>query len=180
MLLGWADRRASAGDPLWSSRWGIYRQGGGYGADAVAPITQDTGIDSVIREIRGYVGTFCIGASGATFPWSMGSAYRYLTGRSYVGIQTHWNSLGIHEGWIKDWAAQSIQGRGVPAIIGTGWLSHYPMAYGYAWERRIVRTCAIWCWDTVQYCDWFYVNQGWGGYGNEWIAASTWFAGSIF
>jgi hypothetical protein len=44
----------------------------------------------------------------------------------------------------------------------------------------VVRTCVIWCWDEVVYDRWFYVNQGWGGSGNEWIQASTWFAGSIF
>jgi len=25
----------------------------------------------------------------------------------------------------------------------------------------------------------FYVNQGWGGSGNGWVSAGTWFAGKI-
>jgi hypothetical protein len=95
------------------------------------------------------------------------------------GARDPWNSVGIAEGGLKDWAANSIRSRATPAIIGTGWLSHYPVAYGYAIESRIVRTCVIFCWDSVTYQEWFYVNQGWGGYGNQWVAASTWFAGSV-
>ena len=26
----------------------------------------------------------------------------------------------------------------------------------------------------------FYLNQGWGGSGNEWITASTWYSGEIY
>jgi hypothetical protein len=65
-------------------------------------------------------------------------------------------------------------------VIGTGWLSHYPMAIGYAYQERIVRYCFIFCWNDTVYDRWFYVNQGWGGAGNEWVSASTWFAGEIF
>jgi hypothetical protein len=27
---------------------------------------------------------------------------------------------------------------------------------------------------------WFYVNQGWGGGGNDWVEAGTWLAASIY
>jgi hypothetical protein len=94
-------------------------------------------------------------------------------------MQTHWNSVGIHEGWLADWAANQMY-RSTPAVIGSGWLNHYPVAYGYAWQRRVIRKCFIWCWDEVVYDRCFYVNQGWGGSGNEWVSASTWFAGSLF
>jgi hypothetical protein len=180
MLFCWADRQAALGNAYWAPRWGLYRQNGGWGADVMAPISQDEGVNNVIRELNGHVGTFCMFGSGATYPWSMGEAWRYLSGRSGAWIQTHWNSFGAHEDWLRDWAANSIIYRSTPAIIGTGWLSHYPMAYGYAWQQRVVRTCFIWCWDEVVYDRWFYVNQGWGGWGNEWVAASTWFAGSVF
>ncbi len=180
MLFCWGDRQAALGNPYWAPRWGLYRQNGGYGADVMAPIYQDGGVNSIIREINGYVGTFCWSGSGATVPWSMGEARRYLSGRTGTSLQTHWNSVGIHEDGLRDWAANSIIYRATPAIIGTGWLSHYPMAYGYAWQRRVIRRCLIWCWDDVVYDRCFYVNQGWGGSGNEWVTASTWFAGSIF
>jgi len=51
------------------------------------------------------------------------------------------------------------------------------LAYGYAWSRRP----AAW----YEPGDWvydirFYVNNGWGGSGNGWVPASTWFAGEIY
>lgn len=181
MLFGWGDHQAGTGNAYWAPRIGLYRQNGGYGADVVAPLYMDEGVKNIIREIHNYVGTFCLFGSGATFPWDMGSAWHYFTGRTGTGLQTHWNSLGIHEDGLRDWAANQIIYRQTPAIIGTGWLSHYPMAYGYAWQRRTVRNCfLLWCWDDTVYDRCFYVNQGWGGSGNGWVSAGTWFAGSIF
>jgi hypothetical protein len=181
MLFGWADRQAAVGNPYWAPRWGIYRSSGGYGGDAVAPLWQDEGVNNMIRELNEQVGTFCSSGSGATFPWNMHGASQYLSGRTGAWIQTNWNSVGAHEDRLRDWAADQIIHRATPSIIGTGWLNHYPVAYGYAWEDRIIRTCTLWwCWDEVVYDRWFYVNQGWGGYGNEWISASTWFAGSLY
>ena len=72
-------------------------------------------------------------------------------------------------------ARDSIIDYGTPAIIGTGWLNHYPLAYGYAWRSR--QRCFIGCW--TEYSRWFYVNQGWGGSNDGWVSASTWFAGRI-
>jgi len=42
-----------------------------------------------------------------------------------------------------------------------------------------VRKCVDFCWNETVYDRFFYVNQGWGGAGNDWVAASTWFAGEI-
>jgi len=181
MLFGWADEQAAASNPYWAPRWGIYRVNGGYGPDAVAPTTRDIGIENVIREIHNDVGTVCLFGNGATFPWRMVDAWRYLSGRTGTSLQAHWNSLGIHEDGLRDWALSSIRDRGTPAVIGTGWLSHYPLAFGYAPQKRTVRQCFIWCWDEVVYDRWFYVNEGWGGGSSgDWVEASTWYAGSIF
>jgi hypothetical protein len=181
MLFGWADRQAAFGNPYWSPRWGLYRVNGGRGADAVAPTVQNAGIQNVIVEVHNDVGTFCIAGSGATLPGSMPGAWQYLSGRTGTTLQAHWNGLGIHEDGLRDWAVDSIRYRATPAIIGTGWLSHYPMAYGYAWQQRTIRHCIYWCWDEVVYDRWFYVNQGWGSaHLGEWVEAGTWFAGSIF
>ena len=181
ILFCWADRQAAVGNSYWSGRWGIYRQDGGYGGDVVAPIQQDNGVKNVIRELHNHVGTFCSFGQGATFPWSMAEAWRYLSGRTGAWMSANWNSVGVAEAWLRDWAVAAIRNRGVPAVIGTGWLSHYPVAFGYAWQQRIVRKCFIWCWDEVVYDRWFYVNQGWGPYHpHEWVAADTWFAGSVY
>lgn len=180
ILFLWGDRQAETGNAYWAPRWGLYRQNGGTGANAVSPTTQTAGVESVIEEIADDIGTFCSFGQGATFPWEMSDAANYFSGRTGTTLSTHYNSLGIHEGRLRDYAVASIRDRDTPAIIGTGWLSHYPVAYGYAWQSRIVRKCFIFCWNETVYDRWFYVNQGWGGWGNDWVPADTWFAGEIY
>lgn len=180
MLFGWGDYQAAVGNPSWWHRTGLYRQNGGYGADAVAPTYMDTGVRNMTWEIRNRIGTFCISGSGATFPWDMGQASGYLVNRTGASLSTHYNVVGIHEARLRDKARDSIVNRKVPAIIGTGWLQHYPLAYGYRWRSRTVRKCFIFCWNETEYQREFYVNQGWGGGGNGWVSAGTWFAGQLY
>lgn len=181
MLFGWGDYQAALGRPGWVNRFGLYRQGGGYGADAVAPQYMDTGVRNMTWELRNWVGTFCVlGGNGATYPWNMANASHYLAGRAGAGLITWYNTLGIHMDWLRVLASDSIVNRHVPAIIGTGWLSHYPLAYGYRWRSRTVRHCFIWCWNDTEYEREFYVNQGWGGSSNGWVGAGTWFAGQLY
>jgi hypothetical protein len=181
MMFLWADHQAGSGNPYWAPRTGLYLQNGGRGADAIAPLYQDTGVDNVIQEIHNDVGTFCIFGSGATFPWNMGGAWNYLNGRTGTRFQCDWDSLGIDEDGLRDKAISSIRDRHTPAVIGIGWLSHYPLAFGYAWQQRTVQHCFIWCWNDTVTDQCFYVNEGWGGGGaGDWVDASTWFAGQIF
>jgi hypothetical protein len=133
-----------------------------------------------IRELNNEVHTFCLFGSGATTPWDMPDAVAYLNGRSGATLQCTWNSFGICEHRLRNAAIASIVNRHTPVVIGTGWLSHYPLAFGYATQQRTVRHCFIWCWtdEVTDRC--FYVNEGWGGGGaGDWIEASTWFAGQI-
>jgi hypothetical protein len=180
MLFGWADRQAESGNSYWAGRTGLYRPNGGRSGSAMAPLTQDAGVETMIREIHDDVGTFCVDGQGATYPWSMDGASDYLSGRTGATLKTSYNSVGIHETRLRDIARDQIKVHQTPAVIGTGWLQHYPLAIGYAYQERIVRKCAIFCWDEVVYDRSFYVNQGWGGSGNEWITASTWFAGELY
>lgn len=182
ILFGWADRQAAGGNAYWAPRWGIYRQNGGYGADAVAPLARDAGVDSMIDEFHNDCGTWCAFGQGATNPWSMGDAWHYLSGRTGTRLEAHYNAVGIHEDSLRDWAISSIRDRATPAVIGTGWLSHYPVAFGYAWQQRVIRHSFLWwSWTETVTDRCFYVNEGWGGGGaGDWIDASTWFAGSIF
>ena len=108
ILFAWGDRQAASGNSYWAGRNGLYRENGGRGADVVAPINQDGGVNNMIGELNGQVGTFCAFGSGATTPWDMPGAWQYLNGRSYTRLDTHWNSLGIHETRLANYAANSI------------------------------------------------------------------------
>lgn len=182
MLFGWADYQAANGNAYWAPRWGIYRENGGRGTNVVAPLAQDAGVNNMITELHNDVHTFCSFGEGATCPWDMSGASSYLSGRTGTTCRTDYDSVGICEDGIRDRVIDSIVNRHTPAIIGTGWLSHYPLAFGYAWQNRIVHhSFAFWSWDEQVTDRSFYVNEGWGGGGaGDWVDASTWFAGQIF
>lgn len=182
MLLSWVDRQAAKPGSYWSDRWGIYRQNGGKGADAVAPFDMTSGVRSMMWEIRNGIGTFCAFGNGATAPWDMGGAYQYLQGRSAAFLTTSYDSFGFTQGDLRDRARRSIQQYNTPAVIGTGWLSHYPLAFGYSFRSRVVQKCFFGCWQETEYQRRFLVNQGWAGSSDNiaWAPADTWFAGRIW
>ncbi len=184
MLFGWADHQAWNGNNYWKPRWGLYRKNGGaYPApDADAPSTQTQGINNITLEIRQDINSFCWYDRSGTYPWNMDDAEDYFKNRTGTKLETDYSTFGITWSGLRDDAISSIRDRKTPAIIGTGWFTHYPLAYGYAWRSRVVsKWCFFnWCIEDVEYNRSFYVNQGWGGYKNGWISASTWFVGEIF
>jgi hypothetical protein len=181
MLFCWGDYQASHGNSYWAGRTGLYRKDGGRGADAVAPLTQDIGVMNVIKEIHGQVKTFAILGQGATCPWDMQNANQYLAGRTNTTLSCAYNPAGFAQDGIRNRAIASIRDRDTPAVIGIGWLNHYPLAFGYS-----RRTRTIWYGiphyslkDTIVDRR-FHVNQGHGAGGDsEAIDAETWFSGEI-
>ncbi len=190
MLFGWADHQAWIGNTYWAPRNGLYlKDGGKYPApDADAPRNQSTGIESITKEIKGYIGSICWAGWGGpqtfTLPWEMDEAYKYFSGRTGTTLKADYSSVGIAWDSIRVKARDSIWDRETPAVIGTGWLSHYPLAYGYAWRSRTVCKAYFlfgYCmWETTEYSRWFYVNQGWKTGRYDWVPASTWFSGEIY
>ncbi|MCX6043637.1 MAG: hypothetical protein NT075_00880 [Chloroflexi bacterium] len=183
MLFGWADYRASIPGSGWNGRFGIYRQNGGYGADAVAPKTMNTdvGIKNVMMETARYMGTTCTASGeGSTSSANMGQAYRYLIGRSGAQVLSKyangWWVFGTSEDEVTNYAIDIIKS-GRPAVIGRE--GHAPLAWGYAESSRRVRHCFIFCWYTTDYDRRFYLNQGWSGAGDGWVSAKAFFAGEI-
>jgi hypothetical protein len=146
----------------------------------------DDGVRNMTWEIHGQVGTFCgIGKGadqGATAPWGMTGAKDYLKGRTGTTMTAHWNSVGVATDDLRDKVVDSIVNNQTPAVVGIGFFSHYPLAYQYAKQTRSVKTCLgfLGCWTTVDTNRSFYINQGWEGGGNTWIAAETWFVGRVF
>jgi hypothetical protein len=200
MLFGWADHQAEQGHVQWWPHWGIYRQNGGYGDNADAPFLMDDGVRNMITEIRGYIGTWCdptpSSENGATLPGDMFQAYRYLYGRAAVRVLTHYNYAGALSqylggvGSVEGYAINSILYRHTPVIIGTGFLNHYAVAYGYAERPRKTCTLLGWpCWTDYQ--RYFQVNQGWTTQwqvgeatyyipSKGWVSTRTWFVGEIY
>ncbi|MFV9504144.1 MAG: hypothetical protein AB4911_06220 [Oscillochloridaceae bacterium umkhey_bin13] len=180
ILFGWVDRRAAENHPLWRNHWGLYRENGDLGSNAVAPLSQDAGVRNMTTEIRGHIGTFCLAGSGATWPWNMIDASRYVQPRASTAwrMNTRYDPTGLC--WFgacndnRDLARNQIVNRRAPAVVGTGWLQHYPVAYGYA--ERSKRSCFLFICST-SYQREFYVNNGWYGNNNGWTSADVWFAG---
>jgi hypothetical protein len=111
----------------------------------------------------------------------MDGARYYL---SYVGtgmglVESH-NVVGYHEDRIKADARNEIAVNKRPVILGTGFLAHYPLAWKYQYRTRPESWNEGWFdGDDVVIDEQFYVNSGWGGSGNGWVSAGTWFAGRI-
>lgn len=170
MLFGWVDRRAGAGQAAWVNHWGIYRVNGGFGANVVAPLAQDAGVDNMTWEIRNQIGTYCCGTGGCTAVGNMIKAADYVRPRATASwrMTTKYDPTGLC--WFgscdpaRVMARDQIVYRQAPALLATS--THYPMAYGYA--ERSKQSCFLW-WCSTDVSRWFYVNQGWGGTGNDWI-----------
>ncbi len=182
MLFAWADRRAAINAAPYANHDGLYRVGGGYGADAVAPLNQDAGVVAMTTEIRNHIGTWCAFGSGATWPWRMIDAYKYVQPRATAAwsMGTSYDPTGLC--WFgacngaRNRAIDAVTS-GKPAIVGTGWLKHYPLALGYAQRSR--ESCFLW-WCSTDYSRWFWVNQGWYGSSNGWTSADVWFGGAYY
>lgn len=182
MLFGWADRRAATPGSIWNGRWGIYRQNGGNGGDAIAPLweSEDRGIENVMMELNRYMGTFCQGNGGATYISRQPDAQKYLTPRTGATIRVReangWWIFGTNEDDTRNQTINAIKG-GSPVVITTP--GHSPLAHGYREASQRVRRCFIFCWYTTEYLREFYINQGWGNAGNKWIPAKTISSGEI-
>jgi hypothetical protein len=180
MLYGWVDLKSSPSGGSVYGRWCAYHSGGVSSGSCtanpsgIAPSSNDASVKNAINNIRNRVRTFCLFGSGATYPGDMPGASGYLSEMGTgLGMRTSWNSIGWHDHDLTARAAEEIVWYGRPAIIGTGWLSHYPLAYGYAWQSRP----GGWFEPDVVYDESFYINTGWGCRSNGWVGSGTWFAG---
>jgi hypothetical protein len=79
---------------------------------------------------------------------------------------------------LRDIASDQITKEARPAIIGTGLLQHYPLAYGFQFRYRLY-TFNVQV-QNVHIARQFHVNNGWrGALGAGWVGSSTWFAGLL-
>jgi hypothetical protein len=178
MLLGWADNQAAQGNPKWRHRWGIYRENGGRGRDATAPRYQTQGVVNMQTEIKNHVGTFCAFGLGATLPTSMHFVSKYLRGRT--GATERSTYFPFFNG--KNDAIRTMLNNDVPVVIGTGFYSHYPLAWGYQYRTRIVRHCFIGCWESRETEEKLLINNGnfnHSNYNSYWLNTTSFFTGEL-
>lgn len=148
-VLGWASR---SGDAAYA------------GLIPSAPLALNDDIGKVLMDINHLVHTMCIGDEGATTPWSMAEVQGYISSRApSVKVEQRYNFLMTPDPGVRDVTIDALcDGR--PAIIGIGTLfggdGHYPIAKGYSNGK-------------------FELEMGWGGDGNGWYDANTWYMGTI-
>ena len=129
-----------------------------------APMALNDDVDKVLMDINHAVHTMCIAGEGATTPWSMAEVQGYISSRAPgVKVDQRYNFLMTSDPGVRDVTIDALcDGR--PAIIGIGSLfggdGHYPIAKGYSNGK-------------------FALEMGWGGDGNGWYDANTWYMGTI-
>ena len=151
-VFGWASRRA-AEDTGFA---GLF--------SAPAPLTMSPEIGQLSMDLNHLVHTMCVGDQGATTPWSMAEVKRWVSARApNVTVEQRYNFLMTPDPAIRD-ATVDVLCDGRPAIVGIGSLfggdGHYPIAKGYSNGK-------------------FELEMGWGGDGNGWYDANTWYVGTI-
>ena len=157
MLYGWFDYLGycSAIDPLAQP----------------APLYNNWAVTNCIWYIVPRIGTWCAGNSGATNPWDMHNGYKWAQSRGHgYSVSWAWTLPCLSWSTCREKARDSIRDLGRPAIIGIGCTgAHYPLAYGYAWQKYTV-------WGvTLSYNRWFKCNMGWGGSSPQWKKANVWY-----
>ena len=196
MLFGWIDRMANQqiyDNPDWRGRWGLFREDGGrFTPDAVAPkeFTGD-GVKNMTWEIRNDILTACVEVFGIhvtdnapTLPPLMARVKDYIRDRSGVSVTWDYELYDADDSLIKK-AAKILGGNGgyvsTPAVIGVGYLEHYPLAFGWNGHPR---TFCAWLWPpagcvTLYYGE-FLVNMGHATGQAEWYwDEDIWFLGSV-
>lgn len=93
----------------------------------------------------------------------MDDADGYLSGRTGADAYSQGSDVGVNFASYRDQIRNSIRDRDTPAVMGTGFLSHYPVAYKYRYRTKRD------FWGTHYQCE-FYVNNGWGSTSSfEWV-----------
>lgn len=155
-VFGWASRRAAANATEDGAFAGFFAK--------EAPLSMTPEIGQLSMDLNHLVHTMCIGDQGATTPWNMANVKSWVSSHApNVTVEQHYNFLMMADAQIRDQTVDALcDGR--PAVIGIGTLfggdGHYPIAKGYSNGK-------------------FELEMGWGGDGNGWYEANTWYMGTV-
>jgi hypothetical protein len=157
IVFGWASRRSIDNIAVDAPFSGLFPGG-------EAPMDFAASVPPLLMDLNQAVGTFCSKGEGATPTWTMGNVKTWVDAHAPgVTVDARYNVLMMPDNGVRDAVIDTIcDGR--PSIIGIGTLfggdGHYPIAKGYNNGK-------------------FELNMGWGGDGDGFYDATTWFLGSI-
>jgi hypothetical protein len=143
--------------------------------NVTTPLQNDDTVKDCIKTVFGYTGSLCptwLWSQTPTLPWKMYLGAYWAPHRG-EGISIKISSGVPYFSWgPRNLAKHSISVMHWPAIVGTGFYSHYPLAYGYAYREY------HWAWITWKTEELWLVNNGWGACTEEdcdwkWVSASS-------
>lgn len=169
------DGASGCGPTAWAIFYGFWDMRGPFnliGGSEWTPYTNNSDVHHCIRRTFDLTGCWCTAINGqaATNPWQMdeGDAYAAERGES-IDASISW-CVPLTSHIPRRLAQDGIRNQGRPAIVGTGFFSHYPVAYAYRFRRY--RSWGITWWTQTQWK----VYQGWGHSHCEWVDSTTcWF-----
>ena len=153
------------------------------GGTAPTPLYNNADVRACIQYEFSNIGSFCVplGSQAATWPWTIGNGWTWAPARGEaISIGWTWGIPYIGSG-ARNRARTSIVNHQWPAIIGTGFYEHYPLAHGYGF-RNLTATVTYW-WFGTRTRSWvlstshrWYINNGQGNCSPFWVNAnSCWF-----
>jgi hypothetical protein len=140
------------------------------------PNSNDGNVNSCIWYEVPWLSTFCAYSQGATLPSEMWKGYHWSSSRGYaISWNIHWGVPYVLSSAGRNDCISAIQS-GRPAIVGIGFYSHYPLAWGYAHSEYHDPVFGWTLWHDRR----FFVNEGWGGdpCAGCWVSADDTFYGS--
>jgi hypothetical protein len=184
MLIGWSDLMASRSAAPWTPHWGLYRRNGTRnGSDAVAPEHNDFGVDAITIELRSYMNDWAAAGCGSNGRWTaphiMAQAHQYFSGRAATSLTADYDGAGNSTAVGVRKAVNAIVQLRRPVIIGTGFFSHYPVAFGLHESRYLIFDRNQSRWVGHVYRQRFEANWGHGGGSPHNVPVSTWFQGFL-
>jgi len=165
---GWS----GCGPTAWAMFYGYWDHRGVVnliGGSGATPWSNNDDVRNCIRSVFSSCHTWCTGINGAaaTNPWDITDGYKWAVARGEgISLTASWTVPYTSSG-PRNRARASIRDDNRPAIVGTGYYSHFPLAYGY--RHRKYTWLGI-TWDTDY--NWK-VNNGWGGTSCVWVSANS-------
>lgn len=154
MLFAWFDRN-----------WGVEYAFNGEPSGQMPPSNTSSSANRAkvlpaYRELHEQCDVICLAGSGATYPTDMTEGFKGYTWISAVAnlIGRSWRINAVTGTWPEAGALRCRDAikDGYPAVVGLGYMWHYALAYGYAYETYDLGTGYN---ATIRYLK---CNMGWG------------------